>query len=119
MPVLNAGASVDDRAGLEHAGAEPPRQLADAVAAVAGSSVALERPTDPAHGDYATNVALRVAGQLRRPPREVAEELSERVKALPEVERAEVGLARPANLPDRIRPLLMLKLDAIDRKSVV
>ena len=31
-----------------------------------------------------------------------------------QVERVEVGLARPANLPERIRPLLMLKLEAID-----
>ena len=71
--------------------ADPVQQLADAVAAVAGVPVALERPTDPAHGDYATNVALRLAGQLKRPPREVAEELRERVEALPAVERAEVA----------------------------
>jgi protein ImuB len=31
-----------------------------------------------------------------------------------QVQRAEVGLARPANEPDRIRPLLLLKIDAID-----
>ena len=30
------------------------------------------------------------------------------------VERVEVGLARPANTPDRIRPLLLLKIDTID-----
>ena len=30
------------------------------------------------------------------------------------VARAEVGLARPANQPDRIRPLLLLKIDGID-----
>ena len=30
------------------------------------------------------------------------------------IARAEVGLARPANEPDRIRPLLLLKLDEID-----
>jgi len=31
-----------------------------------------------------------------------------------QIQRAEVGLARPANTPDRIRPLLLLKIDAID-----
>lgn len=31
-----------------------------------------------------------------------------------QVQRAEVGLARPAHEPDRIRPLLLLKIDAID-----
>jgi len=71
--------------------ADPVQQLADAVAAVAGVPVALERPTDRAHGDYATNVALRLAGQLKRPPREVSEELRERVEALPQIERAEVA----------------------------
>jgi protein ImuB len=30
------------------------------------------------------------------------------------VERAEIGLARPANQPERIRPLLLLKLDGIE-----
>ena len=33
-------------------------QLAAALGAAAGAAVVLERPTDPAHGDYATNVAL-------------------------------------------------------------
>jgi arginyl-tRNA synthetase len=56
---------------------------------LAGSPVALERPRDPSHGDYATNVALRAA--RGRPPREVAEELAARALELPEVERAEVA----------------------------
>jgi arginyl-tRNA synthetase len=62
-------------------------RLGDAV----GEPVTLERPTDPAHGDYATNVALRLAGRLRRPPREVAAELAERVAELPEIDRVEVA----------------------------
>ena len=32
----------------------------------------LERPADARHGDYATTVALRLAGERRQPPREVA-----------------------------------------------
>ena len=54
-----------------------------------GADVALERPTDPAHGDYATNVALRLAPAQRRSPRELAEELAARAVELPEVERVE------------------------------
>ena len=57
---------------------------------MAGAEVSLERPSDPAHGDYATNVALRLAG-VRRSPRELAEELAARVVELPQVERAEVA----------------------------
>jgi arginyl-tRNA synthetase len=66
-------------------------RLAGAVAEIAGVDVTLERPSDAAHGDYATNVALRLAGTQRRPPRELAEELAAKAVALPEVERAEVA----------------------------
>ena len=66
-------------------------RLAAAVGEVAGAEVSLERPSDPAHGDYATNVALRLAGTQRRPPRELAEELAARVVELPQIERAEVA----------------------------
>ena len=71
--------------------ADPVQLLAAAVSDVAGVPVALERPTDPAHGDYSTNVALRLASELKQPPREVAQGLADRVVALPEVERAEVA----------------------------
>ena len=40
-----------------------------------GVPVTLERPGQPEHGDYATNVALRAAPVTRRPPMEIAEEL--------------------------------------------
>jgi arginyl-tRNA synthetase len=66
-------------------------RLAAQIGALAGADVQLERPTDPAHGDYATSVALRVAPAVRRPPRELAQELAERASELPEVERAEVA----------------------------
>jgi arginyl-tRNA synthetase len=38
-------------------------------------SVQLERPRHPEHGDIATNLALALARQLGRPPREVAESI--------------------------------------------
>ena len=65
--------------------------LSAALSAAVGAPVQLERPSDPTHGDYATNVALRLAGPLRRPPREVAGELAETAVALVGVERAEVA----------------------------
>ena len=64
-------------------------RLAAQIGELIGHEVELERPADPKHGDYATNVALR--SPRGRPPREVAEELAEQVLALPEVERAEVA----------------------------
>ncbi len=67
------------------------RRLAAELARLAGGEVELERPSDPAHGDYATNVALRTAKEHRRPPRERAQELADAAAALPQVERAEVA----------------------------
>jgi arginyl-tRNA synthetase len=66
-------------------------RLAAHVGDAAGADVELERPKDPAHGDFATNVALRSAKSIGRPPREVAEELASKVIELEEVESAEVA----------------------------
>tara|TARA_B100001123_G_scaffold277631_1_gene308927 strand:- start:56795 stop:58441 length:1647 start_codon:yes stop_codon:yes gene_type:complete len=43
------------------------------------SEIHLERPRDPSHGDLATNLALKVASELGRAPREVAEEIAQRL----------------------------------------
>ena len=40
------------------------------------AEVRLERPRDPSHGDWATSVALTLAKPLRRPPRQIAEEIT-------------------------------------------
>jgi arginyl-tRNA synthetase len=66
---------------------DPVRDLAAAL----GLDVVLERPSDPAHGDYATNAALKLAGERRRPPREIAAELAEDAARLPGVERTEIA----------------------------
>ncbi len=66
-------------------------RLAARLAELAGGEVALERPKDAAHGDFATNVALRTAKAAGRPPRELAEELAARAVGLEEVTRAEVA----------------------------
>jgi arginyl-tRNA synthetase len=66
-------------------------RLADELSQLAGAEVVLERPAQPEHGDYATNVALRLAGVHKRPPRELAQELADKAAALDAVERAEVA----------------------------
>jgi len=58
---------------------------------LAGVQVELERPNDPEHGDYATNVALQLAPVRKRSPRELGEELAAAALGLEEVERAEVA----------------------------
>jgi arginyl-tRNA synthetase len=66
-------------------------RLAGRLSELAGAPVELERPNDPAHGDYATNVALQTAPQHKRPPREFAADLAERAAQLEDVERAEIA----------------------------
>jgi arginyl-tRNA synthetase len=70
---------------------DPVAALAAELSEVVGAPVELERPSDPAHGDYATNAALRLAPERRKPPRELAEELAPAASALPAVERAEIA----------------------------
>src|SRR6185295_8147153 len=69
----------------------PARALAARLAEAAGAEVELERPSDPIHGDYATNIALRLAPSRKRAPRELAEELAAAAAAIPDVDRAEVA----------------------------
>jgi arginyl-tRNA synthetase len=65
------------------------------------NGIHVERPNDPAHGDFATNVALANARQLRRNPREVAETLVDALDA-PFVREAEV--AGPGFVNFRLSP---------------
>jgi arginyl-tRNA synthetase len=66
-------------------------RLAGQLSELADAPAKLERPQDPAHGDYATNVALQAAPRHRRPPGDFAAELAEKAAALDEVDRAEVA----------------------------
>jgi arginyl-tRNA synthetase len=66
-------------------------RLAGELAGAAGAAVELERPNDPKHGDFATNVALRLAPERHTSPRELAEELRQAAERIDGVERAEVA----------------------------
>ena len=70
---------------------DPVEQLAAALTDAAGAPVTLDRPADATHGDYATNVALQLAGKTRRPPREIADELVLAASAIDGVEQASVA----------------------------
>ena len=70
---------------------DPIASLECVLAGVAGAPVELDRPADPAHGDYATNVALRLAGGRRLPPRDVATELAEQIDGLDGLAGVEVA----------------------------
>ncbi|MGH3136456.1 MAG: arginine--tRNA ligase [Gaiellaceae bacterium] len=55
----------------------PVSRLERALGEIVGAPVQLERPGDPEHGDYATNVALRLAPTRERAPRDLAGEIAE------------------------------------------
>jgi arginyl-tRNA synthetase len=71
--------------------ADPVRTLAAALATAAGAELELERPGEAEHGDYATNVALRLAGARRKPPREIAAEIAGAAEGIAVIERTEVA----------------------------
>lgn len=58
--------------------------------------VVVERPRNPEHGDYATNVALRLAKPAGQPPRAVAEAVAGRLREQPGI--AAVDVAGPGFL---------------------
>ena len=72
------------------------QELAQAVAAVVKDlfdtdvSVDLTRP-DEQFGDFATNVAMQLAGKLGKNPREIAETLAAKLRELPDITKAEVA----------------------------
>jgi arginyl-tRNA synthetase len=53
--------------------------------------VGVERPRNPEHGDYATNVALRTAKKAGVPPRELAGWLAEALASTDGIESAEIA----------------------------
>lgn len=71
---------------------------------VGGHPVRLERPADPAHGDVATNVALTLAKRLGKSPRQIAQDIADRVE-LDEKLVSAVEIAGPGFLNFRLSTL--------------
>jgi arginyl-tRNA synthetase len=55
------------------------------------TEVLIERPRNPDHGDYATNVALRLAKSAGRPPRDIAAAIAMRLREVPGIESVDVA----------------------------
>ena len=93
-----------------------PAQLAAAVRAAAVAALTdreldpsvlpavagVERPRDPGHGDYASNLALQVAGKAGLPPRDMAQAIADKLIAEPAIESVEI--AGPGFLNIRLGP---------------
>jgi len=61
------------------------------LAVTAPAEVTVERPRVKEHGDYATSIALQLAKQAGRPPREVAELLAARLRTVDGLQAVEVA----------------------------
>ena len=59
--------------------------------AVLPAVVTVERPRNPEHGDYATNVALQVAKKAGLAPRDFAQELADALAATDGIDSAEIA----------------------------
>src|SRR3982751_3079313 len=87
----------------------------------ASSEVHLERPRNPEHGDWSTNVALQLAKELKRKPRDIAEHLkTATTDALVEggiTPPAGVSIAGPGFYNVKLNPLIKLRpiLEALER----
>ena len=87
--------------------------LQQALASVAPTAtdtpIQLERPRDPTHGDFATNLAMQLAKALKKNPREIANQLVAELPVSSLVTCAEVAGAGFINF----------KLDAGTKTGVV
>src|SRR3970040_504168 len=96
---MPAPAFPDVRSHLSALFEEAIRKVAPAALA---PGIVLEKPRLAEHGDYACNVALQLAKQLKRAPREIADRLVAALPESPHLERAEVAGAGFINLlPER------------------
>jgi arginyl-tRNA synthetase len=78
------------------------RALAAVAPAEQPAAIVLERPRDPTHGDYATNVAMQLARALKSPPRRIAESVVAALPASDWIDRPEI--AGPGFINFRLRP---------------
>ena len=72
--------------------------LAKVAPEAADAEVLIERPRDPAHGDFACNLALQLAKRLKKNPRQLAEQIAAAVPADPQVAKLEVAGAGFINI---------------------
>jgi len=89
---------------LEQAITVAVKELFDAEVAVG-----LARP-DEQFGDYATNVALQLAGKVGKNPREVAEQLAVKLRENLAKEVSEISIAGPGFLNLKLTDLALVDL---------
>lgn len=81
-----------------HLGALFKTALAKVAPEAADAEVLIERPRDPAHGDFACNLALQLAKRLKKNPRQLAQQLASALPADAQVEKIEIAGAGFINI---------------------
>src|SRR5688572_5797608 len=74
----------------------------------AGIEIHIERPKNPEHGDLSSNVAMQLARQLKRNPREIAQKLIEAAGSSPAIESLTIAGAGFLNV--RFKPAAKLEV---------
>ena len=77
-------------------------QARGALPRLPGAEITVERPQNPEHGDYASSVALRLAGTLKRAPLEVARAIADSLRTGALI--AAVEVAPPGFINLRLSP---------------
>jgi len=65
--------------------------LSSVAPTAADTPIQLERPRDPTHGDFATNLAMQLAKAMKRNPREIAQQLVNELPVSALVTKADVA----------------------------
>lgn len=68
------------------------------------NEIGIERPANPEHGDWSTNIALATAKRAGRRPLELAELLASQMRAQPPTHLASVAVAGPGFINFRLAP---------------
>jgi len=74
------------------------RQALARVAPGTRAAVTLDRPKQAQHGDFACNIAMQLAKELRGNPRVIAQQILDALPASPDLEKAEIAGAGFINL---------------------
>ncbi|MCE9571265.1 MAG: hypothetical protein K8R10_14880, partial [Rhodocyclales bacterium] len=88
VPAGASGASLDVRRHLTGL----LRAALDSVAPGHGDAeIILERPKQASHGDFASNLAMQLARELKTNPRQIAERLVRELPSSPAVTKVEIA----------------------------
>lgn len=79
--------------------------------------IAIEHPTLEKHGDYTTNLALKLAKDLKISPQEIAQKIVQNLRNLPFVEKIEIAAAGFINFTLKTQTLIEEVTEILKKKN--